>query len=123
MAEAAHFADAVASQEMPEGLPQLHRCAESGTMWLTQGDLASACGTTTQNISQIIRGVYDRGRLCRQTTCRHLLRVQVEGGRRVRRRLKCYRMDLVLAVVERVQSPKGMEFCRWVRSMLDGACR
>lgn len=123
MTEPVRAHDASLSYVAHDGRLHLHFCDDSASVWLTQAELASVCETTTQNISQIIRGVYDRGVLCPRATCGHLVRVQVEGGRRVRRRLKCYSMDMVLAVVERVQSPRGIEFHGWVRRTLAARLR
>lgn len=87
--------------------------AEDGTVWLTQGDLAALFGTTPQNITQHVRAIYAEGELAEGGTCKELLQVRPEGGREVRRTLRHYSLEMILAIGYRVRSPRGTQFRQW----------
>jgi len=87
--------------------------AEDGTVWLTQGDIAALFGTTPQNITQHVKAVYAEGELTEEGTCKELLQVRPEGGREIRRTLRHYSLEMILAIGYRVRSPRGTQFRQW----------
>ena len=91
---------------------------EEETVWLTQAMLAELYQTTPQNITIHIRDLYGDGELAEETTCKEYLQVRSEGGRSVRRRLKHYNLDMILAVGYRVRSPRGVMFRQWATERL-----
>lgn len=101
-----------------DGAAQFYLRADGGTVWLTQAELAQLFQTTPQNITQHIRAVYAEGELVLEATCKSDLQVQVEGSRRVRRMVKSYNLDVILAVGYRVRSPRGTQFRRWATTHL-----
>lgn len=101
-----------------DGRTELHLRAADGTVWLTQAEMAELFETTPQNITQHIRSVYEEGELAEAATCKDDLQVRSEGSREVRRKVKLYRLDLILAVGFRVRSPRGTQFRRWAGSTL-----
>ncbi len=86
---------------------------ENETVWLTQALIAELYGTTPQNITMHIREVYADGELLEPATCKECLQVQNEGGRAVRRQLRHYNLDLILAVGYRIRSDRGTQFRQW----------
>lgn len=101
-----------------DGRTEVHLRAAEGTVWMTQGEMAELFDTTPQNITQHVRAVYDEGEIDESTTCKDYLQVRREGGRDVRRNVKTYRLELILAVGFRVRSPRGRQFRRWAGSSL-----
>jgi hypothetical protein len=87
--------------------------AEDGTVWLTQGDIAALFGTTPQNITQHVKAIYAEGELTEGATCKELLQVRPEGGREIRRALKHYSLEMILAIGYRVRSRRGTQFRQW----------
>ncbi|MBI2802472.1 MAG: virulence RhuM family protein [Gammaproteobacteria bacterium] len=87
--------------------------AEEGTVWITQAELAALFQTTPQNITQHIRAIYAENELQPAATCKELLHVRQEGKRIVRRGLKQYNLDVILAVGYRVRSSRGTQFRQW----------
>lgn len=71
-----------------DGRDEIHVRAADGTVWLNQSELASLFDSTTQNITQHIRHIYEDGELTDETTCKDYLQVQTEGEREVERKLK-----------------------------------
>lgn len=101
-----------------DGRTDIHLRATDGTVWLTQAEIAELFETSPQNITQHIRALYEEGELAEDATCKDYLQVQIEGGREVRRKLKVYRLDMILAVGFRVRSPRGAQFRRWAGTTL-----
>jgi len=56
---------------------------DSGTVWLTQAQLAELFQTTPQNITLHLKAVYEEGELSEEATCKSYLQVRQEGGRGV----------------------------------------
>ncbi len=101
-----------------DGRTDIHLRAEGGTVWLSQAELAALFETTSQNITQHIRAIYDDGEIDEVATCKDYLQVRREGEREVRRSVKVYRLELILAVGFRVRSPRGSQFRRWAGGAL-----
>ncbi len=92
--------------------------ADGGTVWLTQAEIAELFQTTTQNISQHIKAIYAEGELQPAATCKEDLQVRSESGRRVRRSLNSYSLEMILAIGYRVRSPRGVQFRQWATTHL-----
>jgi hypothetical protein len=91
--------------------------ARGGTIWLTQAEMVTLYGTTGQNIGQIIRRVLADGELDEATTNSEFV-VRLEGSRTVRREVKVYNLDMVLAVGYRTTTPRAVQFRQWATSVL-----
>ena len=91
---------------------------ESGTVWLTQSELAELFQTTSQNITAHLRDIYAQGELREEATCKQFLQVRREGDRQVRRRLKHYNLNAVIALGYRVRSVRGTQFRQWATERL-----
>lgn len=101
-----------------DGRTEVHLRAAEGTVWMTQGEMAELFDTTPQNITQHVRAIYDDGEIEEDATCKDYLQVRQEGAREVRRTVKAYRLELILAVGFRVRSPRGRQFRRWAGASL-----
>ncbi len=91
---------------------------QEGTVWLTQAAMAELFQTTPQNVTMHIQGILSDGELSEQATCKEYLQVRQEGARTVRRTLKYYNLDMILAVGYRVRSHRGTQFRRWATERL-----
>ncbi len=80
--------------------------------------LAELYQTTPQNITIHIREIYKDGELSPEATCKDYLQVRAEGARTVRRRLKHYNLEMILAVGYRVRSNRGIQFRQWATARL-----
>ncbi len=88
------------------------------TLWLSQSGMAELFQTTPQNITQHLRAVYAEGELSLEASCKSDLQVRAEAGRQVRRSVKFYSLDAILAVGYRVRSARGTQFRRWATERL-----
>lgn len=101
-----------------DGRSRIQVTLEGGTVWLPQALLAELFQTTPQNITIHIGEIYKDGELSEAATCKEHLQVQQEGGRAVRRQIKFYNLDMILAVGYRVRSPRGVQFRQWATERL-----
>lgn len=91
---------------------------EHETLWLTQAHMADLFQTTPQNITLHLKAIYAEGEQNEEATCKPYLQVRQEGGRSVRRQVRHYRLEVVLAVGFRVRSPRGTQFRQWATARL-----
>lgn len=91
---------------------------EGGTVWLTQRQMAELFQTSPQNITLHVRNILAEGELSATATCKDYLQVQQEGGRNVRRKLRYYSLEMILAIGYRVRSHRGTQFRQWATELL-----
>jgi hypothetical protein len=101
-----------------DGRSRIEVRLEDNTVWLTQRLMAELFQTTPQNITMHLRGIYADGELSEGPTSKEYLQVQQETGRSVKRRLRFYNLDVILAVGYRVRSERGIQFRRWATERL-----
>ena len=87
--------------------------AIGGTLWLSQAEMASMFGTTPQNITLHIKAIYEEGELRPELTCTEDVQLRREGRREVRRTIRIYSFDVILAVSSRVRGPRSSQFRQW----------
>jgi hypothetical protein len=91
---------------------------ENETLWLSQALMAELFQTTPQNVTLHLKELYAEGEVDEAATCKEYLQVRREGTRQVRRFVKHYNLDAILAVGYRVRSPRGTQFRRWATERL-----
>lgn len=91
---------------------------EDETLWLTQAQIAELFQTTPQNITLHLKAIYAEGEQSEEATCKSYLQVRQEGGRRIRRQARHYRLEVILAVGFRVRSHRGTQFRQWATASL-----
>jgi len=101
-----------------DGQSRIQVRLEGGTVWLSQALMAELFLTTPQNITIHIGEIYKDGELPEAATCKEHLQVRQEGSRAVRRQIKLYNLDMILAVGYRVRSPRGVQFRQWATERL-----
>ena len=106
-----------------EGEANINVRVEGETVWLTQAGMADLYQTTPQNITIHIKSIYEDGELDESATCKDYLQVQTEGKRQVRRSLKHYSLEMVLAIGYRVRSQRGTLFRQWATQRLEELLR
>ncbi|WP_034299334.1 RhuM family protein [Herbaspirillum sp. RV1423] len=102
-----------------DGTAQFFLKMEDGNLWLSQSELADLFHTSVSNINTHINNVFEEGELSKAQTLKDKLIVQTEGTRQVRRAVKLYNLDMILAVGYRIKSPRGIQFRRWAAVRLN----
>ncbi len=80
------------------------------TFWLTQRAMSELFDCSTDNISFHLRNIYREEELDEESTTEFFSVVQNEGNRNVRRKVKCFNLDAIIAVGYRVNSKKQRGF-------------
>ena len=89
----------------------------SENVWLSQRQMAELFNVSIDNISLHIKNIYAEKELD-ESTIEESSVVQTEGKRKVRRTIKIYNLDMILAVGYRVKSQRGIAFRKWATSIL-----
>ena len=87
-------------------------------VWLSQDQMATLFDVDRSRITRHIKNIYDDNELVENSTCAENALVQTEGKRKVKRTIKIYNLDMILAVGYRVKSPNGIIFRKWATSIL-----
>lgn len=88
------------------------------TAWLNQRQMAELFEKDTDTIGLHIRNLFKEGELLREATTEETSVVQDEGGRRVRRKVQFYNLDVIISVGYRVKSQRGTQFRQWATRVL-----
>ena len=91
---------------------------EGDTLWMTQQQIAELFGVTRQSVNSHLNNIYSDGELDRISTCKEILQVGEEGGRRVTRKALIHNLDAVIGVGYRVSTKQGTLFRRWATEKL-----
>ncbi len=88
------------------------------TIWATQAQIAQLFEVTPQNVTMHLKAIFKDGELNEKTTCKEFLQVREEGKRKVKRTIKLYNLDAIIAVGYRINSVVGTHFRIWATSIL-----
>ena len=91
---------------------------DKDTVWLTQDEMALLFDVDRTRILRHISNIYSDGELDLFSTCAENAQVQVEGARKVKRRIKIYNLDMIISVGYRVKSKRGIIFRKWANKIL-----
>ena len=91
---------------------------ENETVWLTQAQMATLFGCSTDNIGLHLKNIYSVGELSKGATAEDFSVVRMEGARQVRRIVTCYNLDAIISVGYRVNSILGVRFRQWATGIL-----
>lgn len=88
------------------------------TVWVTQQQMMDLFGKARRTIGTHIKNIYLEGELERTATWREIRQVQLEGNRKVNRKVDYYNLDVIISVGYRVKSQTGVEFRQWATKRL-----
>jgi len=110
--------DKVVIYQSADGQAFLDVRLEQETVWLSQKQMAELLDKDTDTIGLHIRNIYKECELEPGATTEKSSVVQNEGGRKVRRTLKFYNLDVIISVGYRVKSQRGTQFRQWATKVL-----
>ena len=90
---------------------------ENETVWLTQEELSLLFDVNVPAVNKHILNIIKDGELD-DSTISILEKVQFEGKRQVKRKIKIYNLDMIISVGYRVNSQRGIIFRRWANKVL-----
>lgn len=91
---------------------------DQGSIWLSQALIAQLFQCSIQNANAHILNILRERELDPAATIKDYLIVRQERGREVRRSVKHYSLEMVLAVGYRVRSEQGTAFRQWATARL-----
>lgn len=101
-----------------DGQTEIEVQLDNETVWLNQYQLESLFKTNRTSINRHISNIYKSEELEENSTCAKIAQVQKEGNREIRRNIKYYNLDIIIAVGYRVNSKRGTEFRIWANKIL-----
>ena len=104
--------------KLPNGNASIEVKLDKETVWLNQYQLEKLFQTDRTSINRHIRNIYKSGELDEERTCAIFAQVQKEGSRTVKRNIKYYNLDVIIAVGYRVTSKQGTDFRIWANKIL-----
>ena len=90
---------------------------ENDTVWLRTDEMATLFSVNRSAIVKHIANIISDGGLD-NSTCSDLEQVQIEGNRKVVRKIKMYNLDMIISVGYRVKSQRGIIFRKWANRVL-----
>jgi hypothetical protein len=108
----------VADLPAEDGQSRVECRFENETIWLSQALMAELFETTPQNITLHLKALYEDEEINAEATCKEYLQVRQEGSRTVKRSVKHYNLEAILAVGFRVRSRRGAQFRRWANDRI-----
>lgn len=101
-----------------DGRTKLEVSLKGETLWLTQAQIADLFNVKVPAISKHVSNIIKAGELDSSTTISKMEKVQLEGGRRVRRKQSSYNLDMIISIGYRVNSEKATRFRQWATRIL-----
>ncbi|MDP4269181.1 MAG: virulence protein RhuM/Fic/DOC family protein [Bacteroidota bacterium] len=102
----------------PENQVELSVQFENETVWLSQRLMAELFDKDSDTIGLHIKNIYAEAELEESSTTEFFSVVQKEGGRKVKRKVKYYNLDIIISVGYRVNSKRGTQFRQWATQRL-----
>ena len=98
-----------------DGKSQIQLRADSGTVWLTQLEMAELFQNSKQNIAKHLKSIFTEQELTQDSVVNQRLTTAADGKNY---QVAHYNLDAILAVGYRVRSPRGVQFRRWASTVL-----
>lgn len=70
------------------------------TVWLTQKQMAELFDVKSQAITRHLKNIYNDEGLFKETTCSKMEQVQIEGNRKITRKMDFYNLDAISLSME-----------------------
>jgi hypothetical protein len=91
---------------------------EEETVWLNRQQISMLFDRDVKTIGKHINNVFSEGELEKNATVANFAIVQNEGGRKVKRQIEFYNLDVIISVGYRVKSKSGTQFRIWANKVL-----
>lgn len=101
-----------------EGKTEIQVKLDNDTVWLSQKQMALLFDKDTDTIGLHLKNIYQSGELDELETTEESSVVQLEGKRKVQRKVKLYNLDSIISVGYRVNSKRGVQFRIWANRIL-----
>jgi hypothetical protein len=90
---------------------------EEENLWMTQKMMAELYNVESNTIVYHIQKIFEDSELAEDATTRNFRVVQTEGNRQVKRNVKHYALQMIIAVGFKVNSERAVQFRKWVNQI------
>jgi prophage maintenance system killer protein len=87
-------------------------------VWLSQRQMSELFDKDTDTIGLHLKNIFNESELDESATTELFSVVQIEGSRKVNRKIKFYNLDAIISVGYRVNSKQGTQFRQWATARL-----
>ena len=101
-----------------DGLTKINVKLEDETVWLSQQQMAELYQSSRTNVVEHIKNIYNEGELDKDSTCRKIRQVRLEGNREVQREIPFYNLDMIISLGYRIKSSVATKFRIWATARL-----
>ena len=109
---------AIRIYQSKNGQTEVHVKFDNETVWLSQKQMALLFDKDVDTISLHLKNIYKSAELEEIATTEDSSLVQMEGKRKVKRKIKLYNLDAIISVGYRVNSKRGVQFRIWANKVL-----
>jgi len=102
----------------PDGKETFEVNLKKDTVWLSQKQMAELFEKNTDTIGLHVKNIFSTKELDKKSTTEDYSVVQMEGNRKVNRKIKFYNLDMIISVGYRVNSKRGTQFRIWATNIL-----
>ena len=108
----------VAVYQTSSGTIQARLDQKRETVFLTQEQVGELFDVQKAAISKHTKNIFDTGELNKESTVSKMETVQMEGKRKITRKIEYYNLDLILSIGYRVNSANATKFRQWATKTL-----
>jgi hypothetical protein len=102
----------------PDGKETFEVNLKKDTVWLSQKQMADLFEKNADTIGLHIKNIFSTKELDEKSTTEEYSVVQMEGNRKVKRKIKFYNLDMIISIGYRVNSKRGTQFRIWTTNVL-----
>ena len=95
----------------------IEMCYENENIW-TQKMMAALYNVDVRTINEHIKKIYSDAELEKDATIRNFRIVQTEGSRQITRDTKHYNLQMIIAVVFKVNNERAVQFRKWTNGIV-----
>lgn len=103
---------------LPNGKTEIAVRLENETVWLSQKQMSELFDKDADTIGLHLKNIFSSNELDEESTTEDFSVVQIEGQRKVTRKIKHYNLDAIISVGYRVNSSRGIQFRKWASNIL-----
>ena len=104
--------------QVEEGETEIEVKLHDETVWLSQKQMSELFDKDSDTIGLHLKNIYKSGELQEAATTEDSSVVQIEGKRKVKRKIRTYNLDAIISVGYRVNSKRGTQFRIWANKVL-----